>query len=220
MKIEIFIPENLSEIKLSQYKKYTNLDFEADQDFLMRKTLDIFCGVKDVLKVRYKDLKRVNLAIENCLSQDVKLQNTFIYKDVEYGLIPNLSEITFGEFIDLDTYFNWEQMEKAMSVLYRPVVKRVKDFYEIEEYNGSHSDFLDLPMDIVQGVVVFFWSLASKLSLHFLQSSAEEKQIPLAQDTNSAGNGDGLAALTHSLVEILPSTKPSALYPFRNVLTN
>jgi len=55
MRVEILVPETLSEITLEQYQRFTALDQSADPDFLMRKMLDIFCGVKDILKVKKKE---------------------------------------------------------------------------------------------------------------------------------------------------------------------
>ena len=44
-------------------------------------------------------------------------------KTVKFGFMPKLDDISLGEFIDLDKYISdWQQMHKALSVLYRPVV--------------------------------------------------------------------------------------------------
>jgi len=63
--------------------------------------------------------------------------------------IPNLDDITNGEYVDLDTYIpDWDEMHKAMAVLFRPVIQNLKDKYIIEDYKGSakySDDMLDLP---------------------------------------------------------------------------
>ena len=52
--------------------------------------------------------------------------------------IPNLDEITFGEFIDLEKYqYNMESLDKIMAILYRPIVRSMGDRYEIEPYNAD-----------------------------------------------------------------------------------
>jgi hypothetical protein len=47
-------------------------------------------------------------------------------------------------------------MEKAMNVLYRPILVSLKDKYSIEEYTVNDSDkVLDMPMDAVLSSVFF-----------------------------------------------------------------
>ena len=40
-------------------------------------------------------------------------------RGVEYGFIPNLDDMSFGEYVDLDTYIgDWQNIHRAMAVLY------------------------------------------------------------------------------------------------------
>jgi hypothetical protein len=51
----------------------------------------------------------------------------------EFGFIPNLDDMTAGEFADLDDYFqNAETWHKMLAVLYRPVTKKLANAYDIE----------------------------------------------------------------------------------------
>ena len=45
-----------------------------------------------------------------------------------YGFIPNLSEITMGEYIDIEGHCKeaHNNLHKIMSILYRPIVKETK----------------------------------------------------------------------------------------------
>ena len=55
---------------------------------------------------------------------------------VEYGFIPDLDEVSLGEYIDLDNNASkWEQMHVAMNVLYRPIKTSKVGKYNIEEYD-------------------------------------------------------------------------------------
>ena len=48
---------------------------------------------------------------------------------VEFGFVPKLDELSFGEFIDLDKYLqDWDSMHKAMAVLFRPVSMMIPDY--------------------------------------------------------------------------------------------
>jgi hypothetical protein len=210
MQVEITAPTKLNEISLSTYQKFAAIDAGIDQDFIARKMLSIFCNVEDILKVSFKDVANISRSIDNVLKQPTSLQKTFDHKGTRFGFIPNIEDLTFGEFIDLDNFLDWPNMHKAMAVLYRPVTKQAGDLYDIEEYKGSakYSDLMKgVPLDIVLGAMVFFWTLKNDLlkdSVRSLnQTSKRAKSLPnadsLPQDT------DGLQRLIDSQTEILQS---------------
>jgi hypothetical protein len=96
-----------------------------------------------------------------------KLIPTFKIKDQEFGFIPDLEEMSYGEFVDLDTNISdWENMHKAMAVLFRPIERKRGDKYTIIPYHGTHefSDFMKfMPLDVALGAVVFFLSFRERL---------------------------------------------------------
>ena len=78
MKVEILIPESLGEITLEQYQRFMALDQGSDTDFLTRKMLDIFCGVKDILKVRKKDVDRISVQLGELFATKAPFTPKFI----------------------------------------------------------------------------------------------------------------------------------------------
>ncbi len=96
-----------------------------------------------------------------------KFKPTFKIGEVEFGFIPNLENITFGEYVDLENYLSkWEDFHKAMAVMYRPITIRKEDKYEIMEYTGAaaFSEGMKFaPMDVAISASVFFWTLGSEL---------------------------------------------------------
>ena len=160
MEIEVKVPENLSEITLGQYQKYLEIQ-EGDNDemFIAQKMIEIFCNIelKYVTKMRWKDVQEITLTLSNMFDEDSKFTKMFTLDKVQYGFIPNLDEITFGEFVDLDTYLgDWQQMDKAMSVLFRPVDINVRGRYNIKEYDGSMNEHLkEMPLSVALGAVFF-----------------------------------------------------------------
>ena len=74
--------------------------------------------------------------------------------------MPNLDKISIGEYIDIESNVSgFKNMHKAMAVLYRPVTKKHKDKYQIEEYSGSqeYSEALKyMPLNAALGAMVFF----------------------------------------------------------------
>ena len=130
MKLKIEIPETLDEIKLKDYKHFLKFqDENVDDRFYKAKMIEIFCNanLKDVLQMRYADTEEVIVILENLFAQKPKLVQKFTLNGVEYGFHPSLDELTLGEYIDLDKNIgDWDNIEKAMNVLYRPIENKFK----------------------------------------------------------------------------------------------
>lgn len=202
--MELSIPTKLSEIKLSHYQRFVNL--EGDEEFLTRKALQIFCEVEHPEKVPYKNALEAVEIIYSTLESKAPLLRFFEYDDRAYGFIPDMTNMTLGELVDLDSTLNWNDMHKAMSVLFREITRSHGDFYEVKEYSGMHEEFKELGMDVVMGAVVFFWTLQRDLSSSFLKSMAEKEMTRDFQDAHNSGlSGDGTRRLIHSLAEMLQS---------------
>ena len=125
--------------------------------------------------------------------------------------VEQLDDLTLGEYIDLDTFIgDWENIEKAMAVLYRPVVNKLKDKYTIEEYKvGRDAEILDMPMDAVLSSIFFLWNLGLDLSKAMMNYLDKEETQALTQFLNSQPNGDGITQFTVLLKETLQDLKIS-----------
>lgn len=208
MRMKITVPNSLSEIKLSQYQKFLQIQKDnEDEHFLASKMIEIFCGIphKESYSLKAKDVHRITNILADMFEQKPQLKRRFVLNGVEYGFIPNLDDMTLGEYVDLDTYISkWEEVEKAMAVLYRPIVNTYKDKYNIEEYKAEGSEvFKDLPMDIVFGSMLFFYRLGIDLSRVMTSYLESKGEIPQQQMHNLVLNGDGISQFTHSLKGIL-----------------
>lgn len=222
MKTEIYIPTELSDLTLSQYQRYAKLDPDLDERYLNQQIVKIFAGVKRPEIIKADDVLMIVNNVKKALSQEGKLINRFFLNGVEYGMIPDLENMSYGEFIDLDENLSeWETFHKAMAVLYRPITIKDGKFYKIEKYkpNKEKEDImLDAPMDVCYSAIVFFWTLQTDLLKHS-QSSLENltniqmKELTSLLGDNSMLSGDTLIQLTGSLVGMLQSMKPSLIYP-------
>jgi hypothetical protein len=217
MKTEIVIPTSLSEIPLKSYQEFMKVvDKSNDEEFIGQKTIEIFCGLKmkDVVKVKWSDVKSLTLHLNEIFKAKPKFQATFKIKDMEFGFIPNLEDMSFGEYIDLESNISSvETFHKAMAVMYRPITKKVKDRYEIFEYKGT-DEFSDVmkyaSLDVVLGATVFFSTLGSDLVQHTLTSLEKEIQknpkiMTLAKERNLINDGDGTIQSMRFLKETLQS---------------
>lgn len=199
MKIELTIPTTLNDIKLAQYQKFLSIAKDNEEsEFLQQKMVQIFCGIdlKDVAQIRYKDVAEINASINTLFSKENHLIQRFKMGGVEFGFIPNLDEMSTGEYMDLDTYItDWDTMHNAMAVLYRPITNKLGNKYQIEEYKGSitYADVMrHAPLDVVLGAMVFFYNLGNDLlksTINYLETNQEVQNILNKHNLENVGDG-------------------------------
>ncbi len=200
MRIKVKIPTSLADITLKQYKEFnkiieTNKDDDNSDHFVSIKMLEIFCGLeyKVATSLPVKDYESIISQLNKVLALQPNLVLTFKMGDSEFGFINNLEDITFGEYIDLDTNLHdITNIHKAMAVLYRPIIQKRKDQYLIDEYKGDflHEAMLNMPMDAVVSSNVFFYNLGIDLS-NVMMNCLEEEELTEQQRQILAQNGVG-----------------------------
>lgn len=181
--IEITIPTSLEEIPLQAYQKFLKVSENIiDHRLIQYKMIECFLNI-DIAKVvlmRQTDIDEICLKIDKLFNEKQPLTQVFELPQhkVKFGFIPNLENITGGEFADLEKYLsNWQDMHKAMAVLYRPIVEQKGDKYLIEQYNGTstYSELMKLmPVSYALGASVFFYDLGTELSQITLNSFHKE----------------------------------------------
>jgi hypothetical protein len=211
MNLDILLPTSLSEIPLVRYQKFIEMQEKSnDEELIANKMIQIFCGLelKEVLKIKLTDLNELILHFNNIFSNKPLLKRRFRIKDIEFGFIPNLENITFGEYVDLEKHLgNWKTYHKAMAVMYRPIKETFKDKYSIVDYE-INEDMQDLmkyaPLDVAISSSLFFWSLGNELlnlTMTYLQQ--ETKKLMTSQNSqkgiNLQNNGAGIKASTNAL---------------------
>ena len=223
-RIDLTIPFSLGQITLGQYQDYLKIlekwDKE-DETYLKLKILQVFCkmSASDVQKIKLSDFDDTIQHINDLFDTTTdKLINRFKMvgsdgeggeRTVEFGFIPKLDDISFGEYIDLESYIGkWESMHKAMAVLFRPVAKESRGFYLIEDYGGSskYSEAMrDMPVDVALSATVFFYRLGIKLQTYTLDYLAKEtlkEGVQQASKPTSLLSGDGISQYIRSLKEM------------------
>ena len=234
MKIEVNIP-TLNGIKLKQYQDFIRLSkIEKDNRRLELKMVEILCDFNPeaVKRIKATSLSSIVEVLNNSFTEIPDLIKTFKIGDIEFGFIPNLEEMTLGEYIDLDDYItDFSTMHKAMSVLYRPIIKKKKSWfnrkeqqYLIEDYNGSnvYGELMrHTPLDVTLSAYFFFVSLREELlisTLNFLEKEIVEMEKTLAYKPNSQKNGDGIVQYINSLKEMLVELRKLQNLTYTNVL--
>ena len=198
--MKIVLPENISEITLEQFQKYSLLLKREDlDDFqLNKRKVSIFTGIKyrDLNNIDLKDFDEILTQIDTALNVDVKFKDRFVLNGVEFGFIPNFDKITAKEFVDLSIYplDDIETYHNLIAILFRPI-KNEDNFgnYNIKGYNGTdrYAELMkQTPMHIVNGALVFFLNLAKELQ----ESTRKYTEAELLKETkprNILKNGVG-----------------------------
>ena len=214
MQVEILVPDTLSEITLEQYQKFLKIQKDnEDETFLAVKMIEIFCGIRGdhIMKMKASSIRDITGILTDMFNQKPPLVREFTMKGKQYGFIPKLEDMSFGEYVDLDTYMgDIENIHKAMAVLYRPITQKYNDKYLIEEYEGEDEETMkDMPMDAVLSSIIFFYNLGMDLSKAMLNSLQQEENKDLVQQLTLEKNGDGINQFSDSLREILDGLKIS-----------
>lgn len=172
--ITLTIPTDWNGISL---KKYLNLqkelkNYSDNEDAMAAIMLQELCG----LDAKYLSGLSVSdyLMIKNELNGFIsKVDHDFVpiveWKGVKYGFEPNLSQMSYGAYLDISKYEslaiddNWV---KVMNILYRPITEQKGEMYTTQAYgvdNDNTKEILQWGMDIHFGALFFFLHLSTDL---------------------------------------------------------
>lgn len=188
---ELVVPTELRGVKLESWVKFMDI-YEANKDnesseFVDKKLIEILCNVslKDLASIPIASFSDVLRHLYGLLNSKTDLVNTFKMigadgVEVEFGFIPNLDKMTYGEWNDLENYlYDPKELHRVMAILYRPLVYQIGGKYRIHKYEGT--DFYaevmkDMPIDIALGARVFFYRLMKKLGDYTMDYTLEQYQ--------------------------------------------
>jgi uncharacterized protein YbaR (Trm112 family) len=214
MEVKLIVPDSLAEVTLGQYQNYLeatkDMDEEKDAHEMNKKLIEAFCGIEYELvdSIPIMDIEKLLETLRMAFERDYDLTTRFDLLDVDMGFIPKLDDMSLGEYIDCENYIGeWQDMHKAMAVLYRPVNFKSKDKYTIAPYKPSEEiqDLMkEMPLSVVMGSMVFFYRLGMELSVatqNYIQRSLKKditSQVKMALEQS----GDGINQYMHSLKEM------------------
>ena len=201
--VNIQLPEDISDITLEQSQRYLAI---AERDNLSdidktKRVVKLFTGLKtkEVDAMSITTYEYVVGEILAALNTKAEFTQIFTLGGIEFGFIPNLDEMTAGEYIDLTSAgVSSETMHKLMAILFRPIIKN-DGFgnYEIESYTASseHNELMkQAPMNIVNGMLVFFCLLSNELEACITKSMEVKAEEVKSNPAATSLNGDGTLA--------------------------
>jgi hypothetical protein len=125
----------------------------------------------------YLEVVKISNEISTFLTQDGdKFYNEFSFNNKNYRFL-DLPNLTFGEFIDIDTYLAKEEHEKKreMALLMAMLYREVDENGNYKPYNSKElqlkaEEFKKLPVKYVRGSTNFFFHLGKTLQGNFQAS--------------------------------------------------
>jgi len=235
IELELKVPQKLEAIKLRQYQEYLkiqkdNEDIEDAANFLNSKCIQIFCGLtlKESYNLPVTMFDGVLSQIGKCFEEPTPLIKEFSMTgsngvEVSFGMIPSLDEMTFGEYVDLESFMSdWDSMHKAMAVLYRPIKYNNNGKYLIEDYDGTDRYWevmKDAPVNVALGAMVFFYRLGKKLckyTMDYLLLQQKQNQTS-TQEKALERNGDGINQFMLSLEKTYQELVKSQKFHYTSV---
>ena len=199
MKLTITYPESWAEITLPQYLEYYKFvkPYEGTDEFghkSLQSAALHFCKIpaEYLYKLPEKTFDKVSKCLQNLFTNvdTMPLVKEFTVDGSTYGFLPEIDNMTYGEYLDLISYTSskemWSYMPIIMSILYRPITQRVGKLYTIEPYNGTKDSRIELfkhvlRMDVIFGAVAFFLTLQKDLRtgiLTYIQKVMTESKDP------------------------------------------
>lgn len=188
--IEYKVPEF---INIENYVKIYKVKDLFTDEYFAAKVVSIVCDapLQDLLETDYEEVYLLAAEIMGSLPlEKPEFKDRFELDGVKYGFFPNWKDLTFAEFVDLDTISTkkpeelLDLMHILAAVMYRPIVEeRTEHDYTIEKYNVDtmkiRAELFKKKLDVkyVLGAQFFFIKFVSRYLSYSHLSSMQNLSI-------------------------------------------
>tara|TARA_R110000824_G_scaffold37238_10_gene114568 strand:- start:602 stop:1243 length:642 start_codon:yes stop_codon:yes gene_type:complete len=179
---------------------------EAETGSKTKEAEETIATLSDIPRKLVKELALRDVAMimqkiaELQTGRDVVLKKVIEIDGIEYGMHPDLSEITLGEYADIETFIKDglnKNLPELIAVLFRPITERKNEVYTIAAYDGDikiRAEIMKkMSAEQVQSVLVFFYRFVmifAKTMPSFLMQRTQEIKSQLQTETLQ-NDGDG-----------------------------
>ncbi len=167
---------NIEEPTVEMWSKLVLLQEWTDEREFCVKLLSFTTGLteEEIENSDYDEVVKLSNEISVFLTESGdKFYNEFSFNNKNYRFL-DLPNLTFGEFIDIDTYLSKEPHEKKkemplmMAMLYRELDENGNyKPYNSKELQAKAEEFKKLPVKFVRGSTNFFFHLEKTLQGNF-----------------------------------------------------
>lgn len=218
MEITLTIPTDYSSVPLKKWLALMDdiKNYEGDEEAITALTLHHLCNLDPqwIKGLSLEDMNMLRGELSRFISNtELPFQRFITIDGVEYGFEPNLSQMSYGAYLDItqwDTITIDTNWAKIMSILYRPVIKKKGELYQIQAYDGKLDvdKFLNVGMDVHFGALFFFTNLSMDLLSATLNSLKVEELAPNIKSI-LVRSGKDIQRLSNWQTETLQSLKLS-----------
>ena len=181
-------------INIENYSKIYKIRDLFSDDYFAAKLLNIVTGVpvEDALQSDYQEVEYLASYILSLIPLEKKQPfiDRFEIDGVHYGFFPDWKELTFAEFVDIDT-ISTKKMDELLdllhilaAIMYRPIVEEKSQHnFKIEKYDiekmKERAELFKKKLDIkvILGAQFFFINFASRFSSYTQLSSIVKLSI-------------------------------------------
>jgi hypothetical protein len=188
--IEYKVPEF---INIDNYVNVYKIKDIFSDEYFAAKLLNIICDtpVEKVLETNYQQVEFIAAYIMSMFptQETPAFYDRFEIDGIEYGFLPSWRQLSFAEWVDLDTLMTKKPQEFlnyihiVTAIMFRPIVEKTNKSYTIEKYNSEtmmkraelFRDKLDIKYFI--GAQFFFIKFARK----FLEPTQQSSTMTLIE---------------------------------------
>lgn len=181
-------------MSIEDYVKIYKIKDLFDEEYFAAKLVSIVTDapMEDLLECGYEEVAFLAASIlQNLPKKDkVNFQDQFELGGTTYGFLPSWKELTFSEFVDLDTLSTkkadelLDNLHFIAAIMYRPIIRQhTKHKFDIEPYEMDsmieRAELFKKHLDvkILLGSQFFFIKFAKMYSSHSLQYSIPKLSI-------------------------------------------
>lgn len=218
MNLTYTIPETKKDITVERFLSIRRLcniaeerESEVTETQLLSECLNIPISLVD--KLPFKEYQHALKVVTEALNTESTLHLTFDLNGVKYGFIPDIENMSTGEYGTLDKLLEDADANaySILNVLYRPVIKEKfykslfsknkKGTYKIQAYNHKNNTdiFKDAPYEVYESALLFFLNLGSELVKDTQNFMNQAEQVQTIEQLDSQKNGDGIRRMIHTL---------------------
>jgi hypothetical protein len=224
-------------LSLGDYANIYKVKDLFTDEYFNAKLINLITGapLEDIMKCDYDEINFVASFILSLIptEREQKLIDRFEIDGIKYGFFPNWRDLSFAEFVDIDTIITkpidqlLNMLHILAAVMYRPIEHEISEHnFIIEEYDvktmSKRAELFKekLDVNILLGAQFFFIKFVKRYSLYIQASSMKKMNfwmkikflwkmkkyiiIPLFKRRM-----DGLSSSTELLEMILPNTTTS-----------
>jgi hypothetical protein len=175
-------------ITIENYVKIHKIKDLFEDQYFAAKLVNIITNapVEDLLDGSYQEINYIASYIMSQLPQqdDIKFKDRFTLDGVKYGFFPNWKDLSFAEYIDMDTISSkkpedlLDLLHILTAIMYRPIIEETSEHnFKIEDYEvNSMKERAELfrkklNVTYILGAQFFFIKFARKYLNFSLQSS-------------------------------------------------